>query len=562
MLMKKINIIMILILLGIIIYDLILQYRKHNSDSFKQNKLNNWIEQNSKKVCLIILIIGILARVIQLGELPRGLHIDEAGMAYDAYCLAEYGTDRYNNPHPLYLTNFTQGQSAMCAYVTSIFIKLLGLNAFSIRLPMAIFSILTMIMTYLLVKENKNKTIGILVLFILAICPWHIMQARWALDCNLLSSFMAISLYLLVKVKKPLGYLGAGIAIGLTLYTYVLSYLILPVFLFLSMAYFLWIKKISWKNMMIMGVPIFLCAIPLLYMIFLNNGWVPEINSPFFSIPTLRGYRGSEIAIGNIIDNLNIFKILLIGDDMMYNVPKEFGALYYISIPFFVVGLIKIVSNTITAIRKRKWDFDVIVLIQFLSVFICMMIIVEPKVNKANAIYIPMIYMVAIGIIEICQHSGKILAFVFILYTICFGFFIHYYFTQFNNNNNLVYQVYFDDTLVSLTEQLEERFPERTIRMDLRIIRGKNAHYKKEPYIYTLLANKTSPKDFAETIEFSEDDISLLIGYENYDFYSTATVEPDTIYVVFSNDAQYDEKAEKYHFKTEIIGDYKILYQE
>ena len=90
---------------------------------------------------LMILVIAILSRIILLDKYPLGLHEDEAGMMYDAYALAEYGTDRYLNDNPVYLVNFGGGQSIMYAGITSVLFKLFGVSTLIARIPSAFFSI-------------------------------------------------------------------------------------------------------------------------------------------------------------------------------------------------------------------------------------------------------------------------------------------------------------------------------------------------------------------------------------------------------------------------------------
>ena len=71
-------------------------------ENVKKIIVNNKI----KILFTIILLIAIFIRIYRVQEIPHGLNVDEAGMAYDAYCLANYGTDRYLNHLPVYLINF------------------------------------------------------------------------------------------------------------------------------------------------------------------------------------------------------------------------------------------------------------------------------------------------------------------------------------------------------------------------------------------------------------------------------------------------------------------------
>ena len=126
-----------------------------------QQKINKY----SKQIFLAVLIIAILVRVIWVCSIPSGMHEDEAGLAYDAYCIANYGVDRYLNHLPVYFTNFGGGQSALYVYLTAFLIKIFGLNLFVVRLPSIIFSVLAIIFSYLTVKKLKNTNTALLFLF-------------------------------------------------------------------------------------------------------------------------------------------------------------------------------------------------------------------------------------------------------------------------------------------------------------------------------------------------------------------------------------------------------------
>ena len=158
--------------------------------------MKNILKEKKYTIILIaILLVGIITRIIGFGEIPIGINVDEAGIMYDAYCIANYGTDRYDNSYPIYMINFGGGQSALYTYLAAGLIKIFGFSLTVVRLPALIFSILYLIFAFLITKDFKNKKLAILVEFIAVIIPWHFMQSRWAFDCNLMSSMMLISIY-------------------------------------------------------------------------------------------------------------------------------------------------------------------------------------------------------------------------------------------------------------------------------------------------------------------------------------------------------------------------------
>lgn len=129
-------------------------------------------------ILVLIMLIGIVTRIIKLGEIPIGINVDEAGIMYDSYCIANYGTDRFDNSYPVYMINYGGGQSALYTYIASIFIKIFGFSLTVVRLPALVFSILYMIFAFLLTKDMKNKKLAIVLEFLIVIVPWHFMRIK------------------------------------------------------------------------------------------------------------------------------------------------------------------------------------------------------------------------------------------------------------------------------------------------------------------------------------------------------------------------------------------------
>lgn len=554
-----VSVVSMLILVVVIVIGFFVKQK--NKEKAREEKLDTWIETHKKIILGTILLVGILARIIGLGSIPQGLHIDEAGMAYDASCIWKYGTDRYGNSYPLYFTNFGQGQSALSTYLVSPFVGIFGINAWSVRLPIVFISIMAMVAMYVVVTKWKNTKMALLLLFLMATCPWHIMQARWGLDCNLLSSMLVFSILALSKAKRPLGYVGAGIVIGLTLYTYVLSYVIVPIFLGLTILYLLWIRKITWKNVILLGIPIFLLALPLMYMLLLNNHILPKVDFPIVSIPELPIYRGGELGWNNIQKNwFNLPIILFFGDDMMYNVPEGFGSLYIISIPFAIIGLVEAVIKTGKSIRNKQMEFSSIMLFQWIATYVCMLLIAEPKINKANAIFIPMLYFTMLGIFYFAKELPSFLLATVLVYIVHFAIFEQYYFTDFKNNTDLIYDAYFDDSITEITKYVnqEEKYQNKKIHFELRT--WNSGYYKKEPYIYTLLASNITPEDFSKTMK--KDSNQTIYAYDKYTFYHITEYNKDTVYVLLHPLESMLQELKDNQFTIEQVGDYFIGYAE
>ena len=62
-------------------------------------------------VILLSFVLAVFVRCYRLSDIPYGMHIDEAGMGYDAWGIATVRADRWLNVKPLYLVNYGGGQS-------------------------------------------------------------------------------------------------------------------------------------------------------------------------------------------------------------------------------------------------------------------------------------------------------------------------------------------------------------------------------------------------------------------------------------------------------------------
>ena len=494
-----------------------------------------------------IFIVGVITRIIDFGNIPIGINVDEAGTMYDAYCIANYGTDRYGNNYPVYMINYGGGQSALYTYLSAILIKVFGFSLVVVRIPALIFSILYLIFAFLITKEFKNKKLAILVEFIAVIVPWHFMQSRWALDCNLMSSMMLISTYSLCKAKSKLAYIFSGILFGITSYTYALSYIVVPIVLLLLLGYMLYIREIRISDIICFFIPIILLAFPLILNLLINMGIIPEIKNTWFSILRMWVFRANEVSLSNILHNIvTLFKSIFMYDINDYNAFSNFGTLYYISIPFALLGFIDSINNMKNNVKSKKLTLDIIMFINFIAVFICG-IMVESGINRINAIYISIIYYIALGIIYVSQNKKYIFNLIIILYIVFFIIFLNYYFRVYGKENK---NLAFNKTTIEVVKYIEnnEKFNGRTINIMTKAI---------QPYIYTLIANEFSPSEFNKNLLVN----GAVYAYDRYVFYNN-TIDDNMVYILEYNEILKNKLIEK-GFKNEKFNEeICILYKE
>jgi 4-amino-4-deoxy-L-arabinose transferase-like glycosyltransferase len=168
---------------------------------------------------LIILLAGFL-RLYQLGNIPYGSTGDETAYIYNAYSIWNTGRDVMGNFLPLSF-NFHSSESPVPVYLTAPFVGILGLNLFNARLLSAMLGVGSVLVLFLLAQHLfKDKWVGLLSAFLLAISPWALQIDRELWDVNFAKFFYLLGIYIFVKNVKSNKYIYSLIPFALAFYSY------------------------------------------------------------------------------------------------------------------------------------------------------------------------------------------------------------------------------------------------------------------------------------------------------------------------------------------------------
>src|SRR3989344_7651095 len=101
----------------------------------------------------LIIVAAAFIRLYQIGSVPPSPDWDEVALGYNAYSIMLTGRDEYGKFMPIVMQSFDDYKPALYAYFIIPFITLFGLDIISVRLPSALFGILTILAAYFLVHE-------------------------------------------------------------------------------------------------------------------------------------------------------------------------------------------------------------------------------------------------------------------------------------------------------------------------------------------------------------------------------------------------------------------------
>lgn len=459
-----------------------------------------------------ILIIASILRFAQFPSLPAGLNQDEASAAYESYALLTRGTDRWGNKFPIYFPSWGSGQNVLQSYLNIPFIKLFGLNTFGARFLPTLLSVLTLIVLYLLVKKLYNAQTGLLAMLLLSITPWHIMLSRWSLEANLLPFFLLTSVASLVycytsSAKKALLPFSL-VFLALSCYAYAVAILIIPG---IAGLYFLIRHKtiLTHKTSFLLSLGLFLfLAGPFLLFILDNN--ILHYTPPFIThlpltIPLLIANRFNQVNSGQNILTTNIhFLTSGFCDGVPWNNLDSFQPLGFVALPGAALGVYYSL--------KKYGDATIFViwLIATLPLFFLMPL----NINHANAIFVPLVALSAIGIGGMYSDIGhkktkRILLIAVLAMTLSYsGLFCNEYFTNYNNDISSPFNDGLDQAL--LTAKTQTAPGEPTYLSD-------NINLN---YVYLLYFFRIDAHDFQQHSSVVIDgNIYKVLNYRNYYFY-------------------------------------------
>jgi len=194
---------------------------------------------------LLILLVGVFARLWMFGAAPSGLQHDELFKAQEGKDLIENGDFRL-----FYASN--QGHEGGYVWLLGLSYALFGANTVMVRIPAFWCGVLTLALLYRFAKDTLGFRVALLAAGLAAGSFWLVSVNRVGLRANLLPLVALAVLWGLWRItnanKARWGWaLVTGVLLGLAVYTYTASlalYLALPVFLLgLALADFARFKK-------------------------------------------------------------------------------------------------------------------------------------------------------------------------------------------------------------------------------------------------------------------------------------------------------------------------------
>ena len=435
----------------------------------------------------VLLVLGVLLRLYRFGAVPGGLNQDEAFAAYDAWCLLTSGMDSAGYRFPVYLSAWGSGMNALESYLMLPFLALFGAEAWVVRLPQLLVGCLSLWVTWDLTRRMAGERLALCFLGLLALCPWHIMLSRWALESNLAPGFVLFGLYFFVRGLEDRRWLPlSGLLYGLSLYAYAAIWPIMPPLLLFQILYCR--KKLSLNASSLLALLLLaLLALPLLLFLAVNHGLMEEIRGGLLSVPRMLTMRASEVSLQNIPENLkNLGNILLRQTDGLYwNHAGPLGILYPLTLPLALLGLAASIPGLCRKEKRARLEG---LMLLWLTAAIVQGALVHVNVNRGNLLFLPILFFAACGLKLLWEKLGKLLPLLTVpVYALMLLGFGSYYFGEFADTIPYYFNAGLDTALEAAGEQ------PGTVYLDDSVY-----------YSQVLFHARTDPERFRETVVYKQ----------------------------------------------------------
>lgn len=389
------------------------------------------------KFLLLIIVLAFALRFYSLNSLPA-LNADEAAIGYNAYSLIKTGLDEHGNSWPIHFQSFNDYKPGLFFYIVMPFVKLLGLNVWSVRIPGALIGVLNVIAIWFLVKEiwnkNKQELFADLSALLLAISPWHIHFSRGAWEVNAATLFITLGILYFIKALKTQKYFALSIIFFIaSLYTYHSARIITPLIgiglliIFKDKLFKIKSKREFFGSGLLGAVLLVPLVISLFgpavgarasgVSIFSDRGPIDRINvkrGEHESLSSLQAKllhnKYAEYSLNfseNYLEHFWGEFLFLSGDDIQRNKVPEFGQLYLFQFPLLLISLFAIVR------KPKKWR--VILAWLVISPIAASLTFQSPHALRAQNMVIPLTIISAYGLYLLFRYKNRYLNIIMLL---------------------------------------------------------------------------------------------------------------------------------------------------
>ncbi|MBI2600848.1 glycosyltransferase family 39 protein [Candidatus Daviesbacteria bacterium] len=375
----------------------------------------------------------------KLTDVPPAINGDEVHIGYNATLIADTAYDQNGKFMPIFVSDEgkTDWKQPITLYSTVTAFKIFGPSFFILRAVSVLFTLVSCLLLFLLVKNMLNIKTAIVAVVIFVTSPIVMIQSHLALENIAPVPFIIFSLLMFVKYLKSLNtklLIFAGMSLGISFYSYLGMRLIAPMLGMLLLAFIVYLHKKEGRGKIIkpllffiLGTLPFVILIPILKQMY--PGAILAENRP----QSISSYQQFLLPFLSIYD---LSFLYLKGDATLYHSTGKHGILLLASLPLFLIGAYKSILD-----RSKLLIFLLI------SFFILPVLYgLTDSIYRGSRILaiIPLYSIIsAYGFIAFSKYQAKLRKYVLVIFIVFFFVnyfdFLSYYWGDYANRSRLVF---------------------------------------------------------------------------------------------------------------------------
>lgn len=455
-------------------------------------------------ICLLFLV----TRLFKISEIPPSVYWDEASIGYNAYAIGIDGRDEWGEFLPLHFRAFGEFKLPVYIYSVAPFVKIFGLDAFSVRFPSVLYSLGIVLVTYLLAKKiSKNETVSVFSAFFVAVTPWLFIFSRTGYEATAGLLFFLLGIYLCLKsIKRPQFFLVATLSFIASIYSYNSFRLLSPIYFTFFLTFFVFrqrkiLKKRLWYFLPSLALLV-LSSVPIYRLYRYDTGNLRMMNV---------GIQGelndrASFFVKNYISHFSPDFLFSYGDRNLRSQMPGYGQIYWISLPLLICGLLAI-------FKKRQLGHYLVLGMLILSPLPAAITKECPHALR-SILMLPTLAMVAgLGLQLLTEKfvgQKKVIIFLCVsVFLLFFGSYLTKFFSDYSILASKKWQSEYKEILSAYVNREGEKG--NTIISDA----------DGQPYIFALFYLKVEPEIFRQTVKYNPPEKwgkSLVASFADFEF--------------------------------------------
>lgn len=459
------------------------------------------LEDSRFEVAFVVCALALAAfvRLFQLDAIPSGMHQDEASIGYDAWALWTYGIDRNGYVLPVYPMTWGAGQGPLGMYLAAPFLGLLGPTLFAYRLPFALLGVATVATFYFLVRRVWGRPAAYVGIVLLALTPWHVVLSRWGLDANPLPFFVTAGALFFVRGAdggRTADYLLSAVLYSLAMYVYGAAMVAVPITLVTSAVYAIRSRRMTVRQLVLAVAAFLVVMVPLMAFYAINLLGLPEVRTPFFSIPRLTVMRSGAVFLaldssflGNFLHSAKTLLLYLTlgAEDNPTNQVEGFGILYLFAFPLTFVGMARTMRR---GLLSGRFCGETVLCSWFVG-GVVLALLIHPAINRLSVLFVPVVAFLVSGLCWVAERRRTAFVAACCLLSIGAALFCATYFGSFRGESAEIFQSGLGEALSYASE------------------RGEGKVYCSDAdtngaYVIALFSCRIPPQEFVDTVVYDD----------------------------------------------------------